>query len=393
LHCDRKNQSEIAEQLGLLFGRRYRSQASVSRLLSYCRTRRWLVESAEINWDRVSESFPALRTQIDQYYFSRENLLKWVKEKSPYREACRLHIVRAEDADFTRDAAAIIRQFFQPPSRDQLPQVVGIAWGQTILRLIEEVVREKEKRPDLPQPRPLVVPLCGEPIHLRNRPKDDHRIGSTDLAVQFREWLYGGSAEADEARRPSLRGVAAYVGDQSLDHRHPPTHKSAADSVREFMKQIDGYVAIFGGDHPPAEKLDMVLTGAGYIAERHPEHSRHPMGSFIEERLAQHPPLTPEDLARDIIGDLAGVLISRDSKKQDSGLITCLNEGWIGLQLNHLKRCCESAALQHRPGVVVVARHEYKAVIIKALIERGLVLNAIISKELADELEKLAGAK
>jgi DNA-binding transcriptional regulator LsrR (DeoR family) len=157
--------------------------------------------------------------------------------------------------------------------------------------------------------------------------------------------------------------------------------KKKAGVLRDFIRDIPGYKRIFG-DGGYVHSLDTVLTGVGVFAA----NSQH-TATFIREREAQEG-AEFDKVRKLILGDFAGWILPKPGlRTSDAELVNGLNQGWMGISLEQLKKVAGKAKLTSPPGVIAVAfGPENKAGILRESLKRGLVNHLVVDEKLAKQL-------
>jgi hypothetical protein len=195
------------------------------------------------------------------------------------------------------------------------------------------------------------VPVCAE---LTSHASVE--FSSSRIADRLDEVINGRRGE-----QFSLTGVPAFIP------------RRLKDTLWEWLRDLDSYKMIIGGSSPMIETIDSLITSIG--------SSERPFGRTIElfKALLEARRITANELKRLIIGDIGGVLIpkptlgSRELKRVEE-----LNEMWIGIRLDHIKRIAKMASIskkisKNRPGSIIVATGKEKALILYEVIRLGLV--------------------
>ena len=191
---------------------------------------------------------------------------------------------------------------------------------------------------------------------------------STLLAHRFNKILRGPEHEI-----VSLSGVPAYI----------PV--SFGDRFREFLDMVPGYRAVYGSKDSAGliEETDTIFTGVGVLAN----HDPHP-GVFLTERCNREP-ISEEELAKLVYGDIGGVLIEQPgTTSADSQFVAKMNRQWTGLQREHLERCARQASGGRGSGVVVFAQGSCKAPLLLKGIALGLINVLVIDETLETAMKE-----
>lgn len=375
LRCEGLTQEKIVGRMTKLFPEGKQSQTTVSRLLAECREKQWLVE--RIDWDAVARTNSGYKEIVEDCFFRFDFLKEWAAETSEYGEHCRIHVVR--ETTFDSEGADVVRQLLNST------KVCGITWGRSPRLIVDQL---KKNPPNARVEH--VVPLSGEPCHLRNLAPSVLDFGSPQLAKDLQELLLERHSTA-AVSRPDLRGVIAYVSAAAFTDEDETAREAKVSAVMEYVKTIKGYIDIFGDGHHQGwiDKTDTILTGLGVIArDEYGKVDEKKSGTFIRERIAQNDRLSFSRLSKIICGDCAGLLIAKTADPAVEREVKALNDGWIGLKLEHLMECNQRAVKSGRPGTVVLAPTPNRVEIVRAVIERGIALQCIISASVAAQLEK-----
>lgn len=312
--------------------------------------------------------------EVDQIYFIDRDLVNQLRARTPRG----LHFdarVFPSDGEFAYRAAGRVAQLLQRARR------VGVMWGRTLLRVMDEIASRWALPKGAKPPLIDCLPLCGDPVYLMNQ--RDMEKSASHLAATLEVALTG----ARNPALPCLIGVPAYIASPIL-HQGETRHSD----LWAFIRRIPGYEAIFtkGGPSGKAwvEGIDTILTGVGIIGTEK-EQSWDEIGDFIQERLAQEglPKTTLKDL---IYGDIGGLLLERKGlKTEDQKLVERLNQGWTGIKEAHLQAVARKATPQGLPGIILVAIGAAKAEMIDEILRRGFVNELLIDEDLALALKAL----
>jgi DNA-binding transcriptional regulator LsrR (DeoR family) len=277
----------------------------------------------------------------------------------------RLHVIPASHVDQFCDAAS--RHLANLLESDQM--TIGTMYGKTVSQLIDGIGRYRAATGDRGGIR--VIPLAGDPLYLLNQQTQE--VSASHLAAKLERILVGASRDL-----PSLTGVPAYV---SWDFVSDPKKHVV---INEFLKRIPGYAQIFCGiDGPPyIEQLDTVISGVGIITS-----SEKSTAAFIRERELQDKEKF-SSRKHLVLGDIAGVLLPKpELSDADKAKLDDLNQGWKGVQLNHLRNVARRARPGGPTGVIVAAFSKEKAPIVREAVIRGLVNNLVVDDSLAGAIE------
>jgi hypothetical protein len=261
----------------------------------------------------------------------------------------------------------------------------GIFYGKTVRELVEVVKKMPTATKGIAQSWAVAgmagsggkrkvqfVPLCGDPCYSLSMGTAEYV--ATELACQLEKELNG----TDTRRLPALMGVPAYM----------PKNK-----VPEYWKTFRGYVEVFGGVQNDgeekaglAEKIELLLTGAGIVDSREGEEDQ--TGIFIQERVFLGE-AEKEEIRRIAYGALMGLLVAKEGHESR---VEELNRGWTGLSKARLLAIANRRWVNN-PGLVIVARGVDRALMTKAILDQGFpVGELIIDLKLWEELEVLGGA-
>jgi DNA-binding transcriptional regulator LsrR (DeoR family) len=362
-------QGEIGRMLGGL------SQSVVSRLLKHAEERKWL----ERRYRFIPEGLPAERLEYLRRLVEPNQLIDRLSAVES-RTGVRVRDVHVVDSGSTGTSAKAIAQrqsrFGRAGARtvaDLLlrSDVFGVTWGRTISHVVDAL---REIAPVRATGRAIrFVPVCGEPQHEKSNPDTSSHLAER-LHVLLRASIPG--------RPASLTGVPALIPRRFRG--------SDARGIRKFVEAAASYREIFGDRAPLIGQVDSLLTSAG-PAER-------PMG-FVNEELrsagsVSPRPLTKEQLAKLVVGDIGGVLLPRrDLDAAARREVAALNNMWTGVKREHLERIATQAARTNRPGVIVASFGGVdRAEIVAEAVRCGLVNELIIDRQLADALTKVLAA-
>jgi DNA-binding transcriptional regulator LsrR (DeoR family) len=379
-------QQAISKRLGI-------SQPQVSRLLEHAREMGWIETTPRLDESRIE---PHLLERMRQEYLEHKGVAQAVRRWIPEGVRCEVRVAEGVEDVFCGIAAKWIAEMLQAS------ELIGVMFGRTVNKIVEGIGEHRKGAPPAPHVR--VIPTCPEPHYLLNR-KRSARYSSTLLADDLHRHLTGKApweGTSPDEDTPSLQGVPAYVG----------SGLTAAErrAIRKYIDGLPGHKLIFGetvekaagkaagksagkgngkagkaGKPPLLGKLDTILTSVGIVD---PDSSRR--GIFLEERLAQEPDLTPEQLNRWVFGDISGILLRRPGiDPQGRERVNELNAGWLGATFEHYRACVRRATESGRPGVILVAAGGEKAEMVCAAVQCGLANTLIINHELADSLQAL----
>jgi DNA-binding transcriptional regulator LsrR (DeoR family) len=346
------SQSDIAERIGM-------SQPEVSRMLQAAITKNLL---------RPHPSF--LRENVTAEEFERAEALyggtfsaleKEARALVPRGVTFRLHVVSATDLPaFCEQAARHVTDLLADGSL-----TVGTMWGSTSERIINGVTRmaRPSKGSEI-----RAIPLAGDPLYLLNQ--ENQEYSASVLAARL-ERAFTGRTRSD---LPSLNGVPAYISKTLM------ADKKKAVVLHDFIRNIPGYKRIFGEDGY-VDALDTVLTGVGVFATN-PLYS----ATFLREREAQEGP-DFEEVRPLILGDFAGSILPQPGlRAKEIELVAGLNQGWMGISLEQLKKVASGGKVKSPPGVITVGFGPDKAGILAESMKRGLVNHLVVDEQLARRL-------
>lgn len=241
---------------------------------------------------------------------------------------------------------------------------VGVTFGRTIGANIEALAGARQ---GLRRPRRMfeVVPTSGEPL---GGAKPEY--ASTDLAERLSELLGG-------APVPSLRGISPVIQEEFRGRDHA--------IVFRFIRGLRSFKEVFGDDRTRGlvGELDTVLTSAGSFGEQY--HA-------FRNEYARIPGLSHERMGELALGDLGGVVISKDGRftKAQQKAFAALRALWTGIRIEDFRRVSEAARGNGHPGVILSAIGAHKADLTLALTCRERLVNhLIIDETLAGRLSEL----
>ncbi len=367
---DGKRQTEIAETLGL-------SQATVSRLLNESRN------------EYLREEVRFLKEKLDDetmervlHRASRKRLGNELHKVAELYAGVRGPVLRVFPSGGHDEAVDNWEKRLQEFSREAAPFVkdallranlCGISWGLTLSGVVSAL--QKLSTPPPREHDPVqVVPLCGELLGELTT-----NSSSSNLAAALEKFLNGSNRQT-----LSLSMVPAFIPGGFT--------KTQLEGVWKLIGLVKAYSQIFGeplpkntSQAPLAERLDMVLTSVG--------RSENPLG-FGKANLLQTGGLDIKEMARLVLGDIAGVCIPRPGlSKADQAKLAPVIERWTGIRRKHLEECArrsrEGDAEKGSPGVTVVAFGRNKARCVFEAVKLGLVNTLVIDHSLEEELEQM----
>ena len=241
---------------------------------------------------------------------------------------------------------------------------IGVTFGRTIGANIEALAEAKQGT-RASRSTPGVVPTSGEPLG-GARPE----WASTDLAERLSQILGG-------APVPSLRGISPVIQEEFRGRDHA--------IVLRFIRGLRSFREVFGDDRTRGlvGQLDTVLTSAGSFGERY--HA-------FRNEYARIPGLSRERMGELALGDLGGVVISKDGRftKVQQKAFAALRELWTGIRIEDFRRVSEAAKGNGHPGVILSAIGAHKADLTLALTCRERLVNhLVIDETLAGRLSEL----
>lgn len=359
-------QEEIGRMLGGL------SQSAVSRLLKHAEQRKWL----ERRYRFLPHDLPPGRLEYLRRLVEPNQLMDRLTavESRTGVHVRDVHVVESgsigtspkaiagRQTRFGRAASGIVADMMLRSD------VFAVTWGRTISHVVDAI------RAIAPVPATgraiRFVPVCGEPHDEKSNP---------DTSSHLAERLHALLQVSVPPRPPSLTGVPALIPRRF--------HGADARGIRKFVEAAASYREIFGKRSPIIRQVDSLLTSVG-PAER-------PMG-FINEELRSAGslagrPLTKEQLARLVAGDIGGVLLPRPNvSRVGAREVDALNNMWTGVTRAHYERIAVQAERTKRPGVIVVSfGGAERAETIAEAVRCGLVNELVIDRQLADALTKV----
>jgi len=261
----------------------------------------------------------------------------------------------------------------------------GLTWGGMLGSVVAALQEQRSPAPWTKEPINF-IPLSGEPLG-REGSKASSSSLARDLAVLVNGERLAGDDDGNEDVL-SLAMVPAFIPDE-FDKREQ-------DGVRRLIDLVKAYEDIFGRHQtdtrtrisrttPKAMDMDMVLTS---VASR-----ERPLG-FGQGMLFDNMSVDYNTLKTLLAAEVGGVCIGRDDlTRTQKEQLKKVQDGWTGLQQEHLKQCATRGRkpLQGPPGVVVVSCGTDRASAVRELIKLGLVNHLIIDEVLARELEAVTG--
>lgn len=391
-----RSQTDIARELDI-------ELSKVNRCFTAVKESQWAIETVVIN--RGSCEVEALIDEAQKSYLDWSALRKLVQEQSPNLQLHVIHVDHHESpAEFGRAAAVVVKPLLHGVTH------VGVTWGRTLASVFDGLQssanhnRQSKEKKGREKVEKVILPLCGEPLHLQKL-DNDARYSSSNLAVILQKALMG----EQDTEQPTLYRLPAFL---------PENHNNS--QVRDFIYDISGFTKIFGR-HPQRKlnwqsnseaalvnQLEVILTGAGVV------HSDVKLtGSFLRERC-ESGEVDFDRLKKLVVGDIGGVLLAHESASDaERAAVDKLNAGWCGLSENLLTYVAKkSTAAREKlkagekvnaeqktnadkkakpavppPGTVVIARGAEKAEVVRVAVKRGLISTLIIGVDLARALE------
>jgi DNA-binding transcriptional regulator LsrR (DeoR family) len=355
-------QDFIARLLGV-------SQSQVSRLLRLARELRWLVDRPEFVPPEPGNPYYDLWREVESHFVLSKVLEH--KFRSHYGPPLRrVVVVDGIGEAYSHGAAQALLPLLQERDSERgVIRKLGVTWGRNIRYLIQHL-RKLASDPIRPAEDPLtLVPLCGEPFQDR---EDPQTFNSSALAWELHQVVNAPGTQAPL----SIAGVYAFI---------PKKYKRDIQQILDFYRLGTAYATIFpkkGGGL--ADSLDAVLTAVGVPGETYP-------GVFLRERLGMG------DLSKSemegVLGEVSGILIARKKAPADlKAKIATLNERWTGVKKSHLIECAQRSG--EGPGVIVVAQAQDRAALIhRCCAEEKIINTLLISRVLAEAIERLVDAQ
>jgi DNA-binding transcriptional regulator LsrR (DeoR family) len=154
--------------------------------------------------------------------------------------------------------------------------------------------------------------------------------------------------------------------------------------IRRYMEQVGGYADIFTIDKKSRKQrlnvdLDVLITSCGSGRVANDSWAKDCVATGVCKKT---------EIENMVQGNIGGIWISKDGlDDKHKELIKKINDRWIGMTYDDVKKISENAPQEG--GVVLIAAEDFKAEIVKDLVEKRLVSQLIISDLLADKLEKM----
>jgi len=382
--------SEGLSQL-LIAKRLRRSQPEVSRMLDFAEKHRFLASAPSFLSQNIG---PAELKEVERRFFVHLELRQALSKLAPARLHLNVQVLPDGDDEFAMAAAGCVARLLQRA------KFVGVMWGRTIQRLVSRIGEHRELFDQAGRREALCIPLCGDPVRLMNLGLA--KYSASHLAAQLAQAINPDPER--QSNQPCLVGVPAYLPRRLFLRQG----SGAAANWEAFVAEIPGYREIFGpnGEQPWVERLDMILSGAGIIAQQtrpgarrvagEPTAAHEETGDFILERVKQEAQekegLSEATLARLVYGDIGGWLIEKhDLRAAERRLVESLNQGWTGVKGVHFARVARNAEPDGAPGIILVAAGASKAEMVVELVKRGFVNEILIDSNLSSRLKKLLG--
>lgn len=264
-------------------------------------------------------------------------------------------------AEFASNAAAHIGDCIV----DEGVETVGVGWGYTVAIAIEML--QERGIPEMPAGRSITfLPTCGEPERpiLPVNPSNLHndQMSSTALAAALDRIFNRGSSH-----HLSLVGIPDFVGIGASDQE--------VEITKTFtIRQNAHWRTIFDDSTGTVGKLDAILTSVA--------SPKQPNRQFVP-RFEKETGVDERTIAERVIADIGGVWIPRH---EGDPVVASWNKWWTGITYSHYANCAQRAALEDKPGVIVIAFGSNKAEVVLEVVRRGLVNSLVIDDSLACEL-------
>jgi hypothetical protein len=239
----------------------------------------------------------------------------------------------------------------------QKAQTAAVAWGRTILNVVEGVESLPRRGPksDRNEKKPhTFLASSGEPF---SHPVQDH--SASTAVARLARWF--GCSELF-----TLRGVPLRI---------PPGMAGEEGIIRRFVNHYKDYGRIFGshGAVPLIGNIDAFLTGVGDTASSKED-------TWFTETVDTESLSNLDEIA---IGNIGGIWLPHEDGNQEE-VINKLNSRWLGIQLHQIERCADRKTDQDGPGVIVVAAGREKASIVRRTLP--YVNHLLIDQFLADAM-------
>jgi DNA-binding transcriptional regulator LsrR (DeoR family) len=332
-HYPNMRQAEIAALLkGARREDKERTQSDVSKLLKTARDHHWYSSVLNLPLKDLTSS------QLDQIQIGRyanleklSDMIGQLHKRRGSRRRTRVHVIYGgrNEAErltvFGRAAALRVLDILEKS------QFAGIAWGRTIMALVEGVEAAEPRKFE----RLCLIPTSGEPL---GHPLIDH--SASTAALRLKQCL--------GCKALSLRGVPLRI---------PLSMARDERTIRRFVNRSDDYRQVFGDRADGLiEQIDTMISGIGDSASS--------IGDRWLEETEKAEELRPGDLDKVAAGNVGGVWFARDESNPDHvKQVKGINHRWLGIKYEHFKRCADTAdaAPNERGGVVILAAGAAKA--------------------------------
>ena len=312
------------------------------------------------------------------------------------RESLRFHAPHLKTVNVLRtvggDPAERLAQFTDLASSHVLELIrrakcVGVAWGVTIAALVKSM--QTQIIPARKSKQPIeFVPLTGEPLGVG----DLSGLSSSKLARELDLLINGG-----ERHSSSLRGIPDIIPWEVPDKELPV--------ILRLFEQVETYRRVFGhpsralsNGHLGADTSDdLVISQLDCVVTSISKDGKP--WRISDESFMRTGRLRQETLESIVVGDIAGVVISRDDvdrQRSKRDKYHQLIERWTGIKLPHLRRCADRSAEDlddKRPGVIAVCAGKEKTNNLTHVLNVNLVNHLIVDYELAKSVAKRASAR
>jgi DNA-binding transcriptional regulator LsrR (DeoR family) len=362
-----KTQREIGDMLGI-------SQPEVSRRIAEAEEMGWLGRRRftivdQLIWQAAQERHYSTTDVRDEL---------WRRHAKGLRQLKRITVLHTTPRGrIDSDTVDIFRVLIGDA------RSVGVTWGRTISSVIDALrQRATDTRWRERSAKITFVPLCGEPLVNGSNPST---VSSSVLAMRLSEIF---NSTSDGAMALSIAGVPAYI----------PLKFTAAgevDAFRRLFSMVRGHAQVFGtrpprdgAAAPMVETLNAIFTSVGRAESKR-------RGIFLKERV-QIGDTTEADMDRTVSGDIGGVIIPKSGiGPDDLARIHRMNENWMGMRLDHLRRCADEARKsgfdRKQPGVIVLAMGADRLEVVLRCVELGLVSELVIDRGLEGALRAHLG--
>jgi DNA-binding transcriptional regulator LsrR (DeoR family) len=382
-------QEQIAEHLGI-------KQPDVSRRLKLAEERGWLSRPSFLRGKDITEQ---RMLEIENAFYKRlpelRSLIEGVSQRRRSSDAPpHVQVFYSGPTSTSTDTASYHKRqllFGWNAAlyvQELIPKMhrIGIAWGETIARLIDglDPLHPKFARGTL------FFPVSGEPLR-------EHREenSATSLASRLQELVEGAP------QGPGLNMVIPCVPDEF--------NPEVTEGIKTLLLgQVAGYRRIFlgdGGHSPLIDEMDTLITGVGTASKT----STDPWLIERVNAMRNDPPLTREDFAAYTFGDIGGVYLprpelgdliaarthrpsatsklARERCAAIAAKVARINSQWTGIQGEQIARCAARArAGEQTAGVIVLAIGRAKAETVIEAVNQSLVNHLLIDQDLADAL-------